>query len=213
MCDSRCWPHLYIIGLTGGIATGKSTVSSILRQLGAQVIDADEIARALTMPGAQGLKDLVKALGPDILSYGGVLDRKKLGDILFGDEKARAIVNSILHPLIIEKIRNTLDDFNRLAAPGGEGLRVVLDVPLLFETGIDTLCDEVWVVAVGPELQIERLKERNGYSREEALLRIGSQMGLDEKIQRAHRVIDNSGSRESTRTAVKGLWFELDREM
>ncbi len=207
------WPHLHIIGLTGGIATGKSTVSRFLSQLGAYVIDADEVAHQVTLPGSTGFLKLVEEFGDEIVTPEGALDRKKLGRIVFGDRKALAAVNAVVHPLVIGKIHNMLETLDRDLGARDHCVCVVLDVPLLFEAGMDKICDEVWVVAVDLEIQIKRLRERDGYSREEALSRIRSQMELEEKIARADVVIDNTGSRDCTGEIVSELWQKLNRRL
>ena len=213
MSDSRRWRHLYVLGLTGGIATGKSTVSRILRQLGAYVIDADRVAHQVTEPGTPGFLKVVERFGDEVVTPEGTLDRKALGRIVFSDREALAGLNSIVHPLVIDEIHNMLDDLEQASAARGSRICVVLDVPLLFEAGIDGISDEIWVVAVGLELQIRRLMERDGYSREEALSRIRAQMPLEDKIARADVVIDNSGSLDDTQQLVRGLWHELNRRL
>lgn len=213
MCKTDRWQNLYILGLTGGIATGKSTVSRYLCELGAHVIDADKIAHQVTMPGTQGLSKLVQRFGDSIVTPEGALNRKVLGRIVFNDKKALSAVNSIVHPLVIDGIHNMLDALDRRSGEGEAKTCVVLDVPLLFEAGIDKICDEIWVVAIDLELQIKRLRERDGYSREEALRRIRSQMDLEEKLARADVVIDNSGSRDDIRKTVRRLWQELNRRL
>jgi dephospho-CoA kinase len=213
MCKTDRWHNLYILGLTGGIATGKSTVSRYLCELGAHVIDADKIAHQVTMPGTQGLSKLVQRFGDSIVTPEGALNRKVLGRIVFNDKKALSAVNSIVHPLVIDGIHNMLDALDRRSGEGEAKTCVVLDVPLLFEAGIDKICDEIWVVAIDLELQIKRLRERDGYSREEALRKIRSQMDLEEKLARADVVIDNSGSRDDIRKTVRRLWQELNRRL
>ncbi|HHX10643.1 MAG TPA: dephospho-CoA kinase [Firmicutes bacterium] len=213
MCKSNRWHHLYVLGLTGGIATGKSTVSRHLRRLGAYVIDADKVAHQVTMPGTPGYLKVVERFGGEVVTPEGALDRKALGRIVFGDREALSALNSIVHPLVIEETHNMLDGLDRCFAGRGARACVVLDVPLLFEAGIDRICDEIWVVAVDLELQIKRLRERDGYSREEALSRIRSQMPLEEKTACADVVIDNSGSIEHTQRIVSSLWHELNRRL
>jgi len=203
----------YIVGLTGGIATGKSTVSNYLRHLGARVIDADEVAHQVTLPGAEGFSKLVEAFGTDVVNPDGSLNRKKLGQIVFNNEEALSVLNAIVHPLVISQIRSMIEILARDSEGSGQSPCVILDVPLLFETGLDRMCNEVWVVAVGPDTQIKRLMERDGYTREEALSRIRAQMPLEEKIRRAGKVIDNSGSRRATRKQVRDLFLGLERRL
>jgi dephospho-CoA kinase len=203
----------YIVGLTGGIATGKSTVSNYLRHLGARVIDADEVAHQVTLPGAEGFSKLVEAFGTDVVNPDGSLNRKKLGQIVFNNEEALSALNAIVHPLVISRICSMIEILARDSEDSGQAPFVILDVPLLFETGLDRICNEVWVVAVGPDTQIKRLMERDGYTREEALSRIRAQMPLEEKIRRAGKVIDNSGSRRATRKQVRDLFLGLERRL
>ena len=189
-----------VIGLTGGIATGKSTATAFLREAGIPVIDADEVARAVVEPGQPALAELAAAFGPSILLPGGSLDRKRLGDLVFGDAAARQRLNAITHPYIHQAIGVQTE---ALAATGTQF--IVLDVPLLFESGMDRDVDRVWVVAASAAQQLARLMERDALSEAEARRRIESQMPLADKIRRADAVIDNSGSREATRTRLRYL--------
>lgn len=193
-----------IVGLTGGIATGKSAVSRLLRELGAVVIDADAASRKVVETGSPGLEQVVQAFGDKILLPDGALDRKALGKIIFGDADARRRLDSILHPLIFREMEQELSAVLREGASV-----VVLDIPLLFETGlfVDTI-DESVVVYARPEVQLRRLMERDGLTEEEASQRIRAQMPVDLKAQRAEHVIDNSGPWEDTKRQVKDLWKE-----
>lgn len=193
-----------IVGLTGGIASGKSTVSRVLRELGAVIIDADVAAREVVMPGSEGLARVASEFGKEVLLSDGSLNRKLLGQIIFGDPEARRRLESITHPLIY---RRMAQDLNCAAAEGAQV--IILDIPLLFETGLflDTI-DESVVVYVRPEIQLQRLMERDGLSEEEAEQRIRAQLPLEEKARRAEHVIDNSGSPEETRKQVETLWRE-----
>lgn len=197
-----------IVGLTGGIASGKSTVSRLFRQLGAVVIDADIAAREVVRPGSEGLARIVEAFGREFLLSDGSLNRKLLGQTIFSDHEARRRLESITHPLIY---RHMSQELNGAVAEGA--IVVILDIPLLFETGLflDTI-DESVVVYVRPEVQLQRLMERDGLGVEEALQRIGSQLSLEEKARRAEHVIDNSGSFEKTREQVFTLWKEWSVE-
>ena len=186
------------IGLTGSIACGKSTVSQYLRQKGCFIVDADAISRALTADGGAALPEIRRAFGDDVFS-GASLDRAKLGQLVFADAQKRETLNAILHPMILSEIRRQLD---RLDAPGQI---VVGDVPLLFECGMESMFDTVWVVRAARETQIQRLFERDGLTREQAERRIDSQMPPDEKIRRANAVIDTDGSIEQTHRQVDAL--------
>lgn len=190
-----------IIGLTGGIASGKSTVSAMLRDLGARVLDADAYARQAVQPGSAALCEIVAAFGPEVLLPDGTLDRRKLGAIVFADPAARQRLNGIVHPRVRELMRA---DIERARA---EGLpAVVIDVPLLFEGGLDRLCDETWVVQVDRATQKARLRARDRLSEAEAEARLDAQMPLSEKAARATAVIDNGGDLAATRGQVERLW-------
>lgn len=193
---------LYVIGLTGGIASGKTTVSDYLKSLGVCVIDADEVAHEVTSPGSVGFKEIIEEFGEDLLTPEGNLNRKKLGEIVFSDKEALLKLNAIVHPLVIEKIRQMLIEIEHSPC-------VVLDVPLLFESGMDDLCDEVWVVAVDEDTQVKRLTERDGYNLDEAIMRVKAQMPLEEKVRRAHRVLDNTGTIEETKRQVDELFKDV----
>ena len=194
------------IGLTGGIASGKSTVSNCLRQLGATVVDADLLAKEVVAPGTPGLRAVLEAFGPDMADADGRLRRHALGALVFSDASARARLNAIVHPLV----RVRLEEEAARAQARGEKA-AVLDVPLLFESGMESMVDEVWVVAVPPAVQVARLRARNGYGETEAQARLDSQMPLEEKLKRAHVVIWNDGPWEATRAYVRDLWLERMR--
>lgn len=177
-----------IIGLTGGIATGKSTVARLLAARGLTVIDADQVAREVVQPGEEALNDIVHLFGEDMLQEDGTLDRKRLGKRIFGDSEARKQLEAILHPRIrkrmMEKIQNALKTHHD---------PIIVDVPLLFETGWDRLTDANIVVTAPPDVQLKRLMARDTLSEEEAKQRIQAQWPLEEKVKRADWVIDNHG--------------------
>lgn len=177
------------ISLTGGIATGKSTVSNYLKELDYPLIDADVIARQLVEPGQEGLKRLVAKFGAEILNESGALDRQALGQRLFGDAQLRQEVDQLLHPLIYE----ALDAESQRLAQAGAKL-AFFDIPLLYETGYDQKMDQVWVVYLPHDLQVERLMARNSWSQDQAEAAIASQASIEAKRQRADLVIDNQGS-------------------
>lgn len=194
-----------VIGLTGGIASGKSTVSMLLKQKGAAIIDADEIAKEIIQPGKPAWTEVVEHFGKGILREDGNIDRKKLAHIVFSDEKELETLNRITHPRIVEEIKRRLKSFREK----NESV-VVVDAALLLEIGLDMLVDEVWLVAVDEKTQLERLLFREksmGFA--EALERIRAQMPLEEKLKFAHRVIDNGGSIEETKRQVDRIWGEL----
>lgn len=207
------YESIYVIGLTGGIATGKSSVSSMLKRLGAIIVDADAISREVTSRGSPGLAEIVKAFGPGILSTSGELDRRKLGDIVFRDEKALSKLNSIVHPRVTQRVQELFQREEALAKAEGKPRIVVLDAPLLVEAGVHQLVDEIWVVDLDEETQIKRLIAREGYSYDEALARIGAQMSLEEKKKYADEVIDNRSSMEATMAQVVKLWEKVNRKL
>lgn len=190
-----------VIGLTGSIASGKSTVTRALRDLGAPVIDADAIVHELQQPGTPVTQAIAREFGPEVIRPDGALDRAALGRIIFADPTRRKALEGIVHPAVRERIWQEVD---RCRAEGQPA--VVLDIPLLFESGWDRLVDEVWVVYVEPETQRARLIARDGLPPEEADRRIAAQMDLEAKRSRAHRVIDNRGAEAETREQVRAAW-------
>lgn len=190
-----------IVGLTGGVGTGKSTVARMLSGLGVEVIDSDEVARVVVEPGRPALAELVEAFGGGILKADGSLDRERLAAIAFGDAGARARLNAITHPRIGVELAGRMEALRAAGLP-----LVVLEIPLLYESGMDAAVDEVVVVWTDEAAQTARIRGRNDWSDEQIAGRIVSQMPLDEKKARAHAVIDNSGSPEETRRQVIALW-------
>ena len=184
-----------IIGLTGGIACGKTTAAATLRALGAPVFDADAVSRAVTAEGG--------AAAADVAARFGTLDRKKIAAVVFHDRAALAELNAIVHP----RVNAALDEFLRKSRAAGAPV-CVLDVPLLFECGMDALCGETWVVSVPQEEQIARVIARDRATREQALARIAAQMPMDEKRRRADAVIDTSGPVEETQKRVAALYAQ-----
>jgi dephospho-CoA kinase len=198
---------LRVIGLTGGIASGKSTVSKMLREKGAYIIDADEIAKEIVKPGKPAWEDIVRHFGKEILDESGNIRRKKLAKIVFPDEKKLSVLNRITHPRIVEEIKRELEE----CRSRNERV-VVIDAALLLEIGLDVLVDEVWVVALDEKTQIERLiKRENSISYAEAVERIRAQMPLEEKLKFATRIIDNSGDIENTQKQVDDIWREIEK--
>lgn len=186
-----------IIGLTGGIATGKSTVANYLRQEGMTVIDADIIARQVVEPKQTGLEKLVEVFGSQILTKEKELNRKHLGRLLFSDPLARQTINGILHPLIRQEIMQEIEQARQ------NGLRqIFLDIPLLFETGYQEMCDEIMLVYIPATLQAQRLKERDSLTETEVKSRIASQMSIEDKLPLATVVIDNSQTIANTQEQV-----------
>jgi len=190
-----------IIGLTGGIASGKNLVAGVLVSCGAFVIEADQISRELTKPGTPVLTRLAREFGPEILNSSGSLNREKLGKIAFSSPEQLEALTKLTHPSIITEIRKRI---SRVPASV-----TVLMAPLLLEAGLQGLVDEVWVVSLDSEKQAERLVERDRLSPKDAERRIESQMPLKEKLAKAGVVIDNNGSPEQTRAQVMAQWERL----
>jgi dephospho-CoA kinase len=187
-----------LIGLTGGIASGKSLVSRQLQGLGAVVIDADRIARDVVQPDRPGWEMIVGEFGRSFIDSDGGLDRKALGRLVFNDPRELERLNRITHPLILAEIEKLLQIYR-----SGHEKVVVLDAPLLFETGLDKFVDEVWVVMVDHQTQVKRLMERDRLMEQDAKHRIRLQIPLEEKASRADRVIDNRGLPEETERQVQ----------
>ncbi len=192
-----------VIGLTGGIASGKSTVRELFRELGAQILDADAFAREAVAPGSPALVAIGRRF-PGVVDPAGLLDRAALAARIFADPAERAALNALVHPRVGELFREAL---GRLEAAGAQ--RVIYDVPLLFETGLEAELDEVVVVTASEAVQLERLRARNRLSEAEALARIRSQLPLGEKARRAHHLVDNSGTLEETERQVREIWRAL----
>jgi len=196
---------LKVIGLTGGIASGKSTVSGILREKGAYIIDADEISKTLVEPGKPAYLEIVKHFGQEILNEDGSLRRKKLGRIVFADKEKLALLNKITHPKIIEEIKRRLEE----ATNRNENV-VVIDAALLIELGLYKMVDEVWLVTIDEKTQLERLLKRDSFLEEkEAKDRIRAQMPQEEKVKYATRIINNSGDFSQLLKQVEDYWREL----
>uniref|UniRef100_C6E0C8 Dephospho-CoA kinase n=1 Tax=Geobacter sp. (strain M21) TaxID=443144 RepID=C6E0C8_GEOSM len=192
-----------VIGLTGGIASGKTSVANLLERLGAPVIDADQLAREVVEPGERALAQIAESFGNGVLNADGSLNRAALGEVVFADPEKRRKLESITHPAIKERAEEKLA---RLKAAGVQTAFYV--APLLIEAGITSRVHEVWVVYLDHETQLARLMARDGLSREAALSRIASQMPMEEKRRLGRVVIDNRGSREDLEAEVLRLWRE-----
>jgi dephospho-CoA kinase len=195
---------VFVAGLTGSIATGKSTVGSMLRELGAFVVDADLASREAVLPGRPAWEEIVRVFGRDVLDPSGSIDRKRLGKVVFGDVRMLRQLEAIVHPEAARLMDERLEGIAR-EHPHGVA---VLDVPLLFETGMNRGVEEVIVVYCPEEEQIRRLMLRDSLERGEALARIRAQISIEEKRRMAGLVIDNSGSLDATRAQVARV-FEL----
>ena len=188
----------YVIGLTGGIACGKSNISRALRAEGAFIADADEISHELTASGGKALPLIREAFG-DSVFRGEELDRRALADTVFSDSEKRNKLNAILHPMIFSELRERLELHDGVS---------VLEAPLLYECGLENECDEVWCAYIPQEEQVKRVMKRDSVSHAQALARIRSQMPALEKARRADRVIRTSGTKEESARQVLGLWRE-----
>ncbi|MGN7939584.1 dephospho-CoA kinase [Bacillus sp. 7586-K] len=188
-----------VIGLTGGIASGKSTVSNMIRKQGLRVVDADIIAREVVEIGQPAYKKIIETFD-GILDEDKSINRQKLGSIIFADEKKRQQLNSIVHPAVREEMLKQVESEKQKNA-----LAVVLDIPLLFESKLTHIVDKTILVYVDEHIQLERLMGRNGYTEHEARMRIESQMPLKEKLKLADYVINNNGSLEETERQLRNI--------
>ncbi|MDI3269391.1 MAG: dephospho-CoA kinase [Bacillota bacterium] len=195
-----------LIGLTGGIAGGKSTAARILAGLGLPVLDTDEVVHQLLEPEGAAYRPVVEAFGPGILDEEGRIHRGRLGQVVFRDKEARRRLESIVHPLVAREVRRWIQERAREGHRWG-----VLEVPLLVEAGWDRWVDEVWVVDVAPEVQVQRLMKERGLSRDEALARIGAQISREERRARATRIIGNEGTVAELEERLREAWQELQR--
>jgi len=198
-----------LAGLTGGIATGKSTVSTMFAHLGAKIVDADLLAREVVMPGQAALVEIVREFGPEVLAPDGSLDRKRVGAIVFGDAQKRKRLEEITHPAIRVRQQRILSVYEEEAF---EGI-VIWDAALLIESSGAKGMDRVVVVITDQDTELTRLMARDGFSEEDARRRIGSQMPLAEKVKVADYVIDNSGPRSETERLVKDVYRALTRDL
>jgi len=192
------------LGLTGGIATGKSTVANYFRELGIPVIDADQIARKIVEPGMPALADIKNEFGADILLPNGELNRQKLGQIVFSDPAKLNKLNHFTHPRVHTMMKELSDEAEKQGAKA-----IVYEVPLLLETGNAMGAEKIIVVTVSPAMQLQRLMERDGLSQDEANKRINAQMPMSKKEELADYVISNAGSIEETKQQVDAILHAL----
>jgi dephospho-CoA kinase len=194
------------VGLTGGIASGKSTVARMLAEKGAVLIDFDEMAHAVEDLGGPVWREIVRHFGEEILHEDRTIDRRKLGETVFADREKRELLNRLVHPAIFEEWQRRLAEIRARHADA----IVVSDIPLLIEAGMKSMVDLVLLVYITPEEQIRRLMVRDGFSREAAECRLAAQMPIEEKLRWADIVIRNGDSREETRRTVSEVWMELN---
>lgn len=199
---------VYVVGLTGGTGCGKSEAARFLSELGAKHIDADALSRSLTAEGGEAIPEIRRVFGDEVFHDDGKLNRRALHDLVFSSPAHKRALEGIIHPMVQ---RHMVDEIH---AAGEEGFRIViLDVPLLFESGMDVLCDETWAMSVDAETQLERICIRDGLSLEQAAARIAGQMPMAERNARAKRVIDSGRSIEKTRAELAQLYQQLIKRM
>lgn len=192
---------MLVLGLTGGIACGKSTISQTLSELGAVIVDGDLLSRELTADGGAALPDIRAAFGDGVFYPDGTLNRRALGAVVFADDSARDKLDAIMQPLLLTLILRSIED----ARLSGAAV-CVLDMPLLYEKDLDRLCDRVWCAYIPRETQLARLMQRDGFTPEEAENRLRSQLPAEEKAARADVVIDTSGPMDYTKECVISLY-------
>lgn len=193
-----------VIGLTGGIASGKSTVARMLVALGATVIDADEVAHEVTAAGSPGLAAVVAAFGAEMLTPAGELDRPRLGALVFADEGARRRLNAIVHPRVAQEVNRRVATLRAQALP-----QVVYEAPLLVENGLHRTLDGLIVVHAPEEVQVRRVMQRDGLTEEQARLRLAAQLPLAAKVAVADYRIDGAASLDETRAQVAAAWRDI----
>lgn len=198
----------YVVGLTGGIGCGKSEAAKYLCSLGAKHIDADAISRSLTADDGAALPELRRIFGDGIFNDDGSLNRRALGDLVFSDVASKRALEGVIHPLVQRQV------MDEIAAASAAGIPVtILDVPLLFETGMDVLCDETWTMSVPPEVQVRRVQARDGMTEEQARARIAGQLPMEERNARSNKVINSDRPVEKTQAELNALFMQLLRRI
>ncbi len=195
-----------VVGLTGGIGVGKSTVSQILARLGAIIIDADKVGHRIILPGGKAYDVVVREFGRDILEPDGTINRKRLGAIVFSDHDKLRRLDSIMHPLMAEAMAEEIASLRKIAAPDSG---IVLEAAVLIEAGWERLVDQVWVVVSDIERVIERLAVRNNLSRAEVMKRMSAQISDEERLTHADVILRNNGSFEEMEKQVLAAWERL----
>jgi len=194
-----------VIGLTGGIGSGKSTVSRFLAELGAVIIDADKVGHEVFKSGTGAWREVVAAFGRQILTTNGEIDREKLGELVFGNPDSLGRLNRIMHPRIAGAVKAQLEEYRR------QGIRMaVVEAPLLIEAGWTSIVDEVWVTVASESTVLKRLQERTGLSKAKSLARIRSQLSLEERVKHADVVIDTDCHFDELKARVAELWRGLE---
>lgn len=197
---------MIVIGLTGNIGSGKSSVAAYLRTLGARIVDTDQVARQVVEPGSPALVELVAAFGPGILNPDGTLNRTRTAEIVFNEPRARDILNKIIHPRIMAYAADCIKRYRKQEPPVPA---LVIEAPLLIEVGMQHMVDEVWVVVADEETMLQRVTCRDGVEVGHAKGRLAAQMPQAEKVRHAHRVIDNNGDPENFKIQVDRLWHTV----
>ena len=196
----------YFLGLTGGIASGKSTADEFFKKKKIPIIDSDLIAHRIMEIGQNGYKAVVDYFGTDILNDDQTINRRKLGGIVFNDKAKLKKLNELTHPLVHQEIKQQMARYR-----ANQEKLVVIDVPLLFESGFESLCNGVLVISITPELQIERLRKRNAFTKKEAIARINNKIQLSEKEKRATYVVANTGTIDDLEKKLSDLLQEIGR--
>ncbi|WP_297584940.1 dephospho-CoA kinase [uncultured Lactobacillus sp.] len=196
----------YFLGLTGGIASGKSTADEFFKKKKIPIIDSDLIAHQIMEIGQNGYKAVIDYFGTDILNKDQTINRRKLGGIVFNDKVKLKKLNELTHPLVHQEIKQQMAQYR-----ANQEKLVVIDVPLLFESGFESLCNGILVISITPELQIERLMKRNDFTKKEAIARINNQMPLSEKEKRATYVVANTGTIDDLEKKLSDLLQEIGR--
>ncbi|WP_105979828.1 dephospho-CoA kinase [Staphylococcus simulans] len=191
-----------VIGLTGGIGTGKSTVSELLAVHGFKIVDADIAAREAVEKGSEGLEQVRQVFGDEAIDENGKMNRKYVGEIVFNDDKMREKLNQIIHPIVRDLMERQKEAYLK------DGFNVIMDIPLLFENNLQDTVDETWLVYASESIQVERLMERNDLTQEEAKARVYSQISIDKKRRMADRVIDNRGTLLELKQNLEALLME-----
>ena len=193
-----------VIGLTGGIGSGKSTVSRLLAELGAVILDADKVGHEAFKPNTEAWREVVAAFGRQIVTPSGEIDRKKLGEIVFGHPESLSRLNQIMHPRMYDMVKAQIEDYRR------QGVEVVvLEAAILIEANWTSLVDEVWVTVTPEGKVLERLKQQRGLEEKQTLARIRNQLSSEERVKHANVIINNDGDLDEVKAKVKELWERL----
>ncbi|HDI7530844.1 TPA: dephospho-CoA kinase [Staphylococcus aureus] len=191
-----------VIGLTGGIASGKSTVSELLSVFGFKVVDADKAAREAVKKGSKGLAQVREVFGDEAIDENGEMNRRYMGDLVFNHPEKRLELNAIIHPIVRDIMEEEKQEYLK------QGYNVIMDIPLLFENELENTVDEVWVVYTSGSIQMDRLMQRNNLSLEDAKARVYSQISIDKKSRMADHVIDNLGDKLELKQNLERLLVE-----